>query len=264
MRSVACAWIRLGSVACTIVLGLAILEAETTYLSPGALSRATVTTDRSGESITKFFDVKSTHLLYLKDDRSKDGAHRLRVVHAEWTADGEFFIASLENTGGHQPWSRPIWIYSRYENRVVDLGKQGVFAVADFHLSDTDALRTRARSSDPLPNSKSEAVCRDIGDFFPEDKRVHVASNLRRSGLIHYVPPEYPPALKRRHISGVVRFDALVGTDGRIEKLSLVQGLSPLVPYAEKAARQWRYEPNEIGCTPVQSKITIDVSFIDQ
>jgi len=35
------------------------------------------------------------------------------VVAAKWSPDSGFFVYSLKSSGGHQPWSFPIMIYSR-------------------------------------------------------------------------------------------------------------------------------------------------------
>ncbi|HEY4088180.1 MAG TPA: hypothetical protein VGM43_19735, partial [Bryobacteraceae bacterium] len=62
--------------------------------------------------------------------------------HAIWTPDSQFFIAGTETSAGHQPWSHPIWIYSRAKNKILDLSALGATAVADFTLKSPDLLQT--------------------------------------------------------------------------------------------------------------------------
>src|SRR5262249_21864939 len=48
---------------------------------------------------------------------SYDGEHGMGVNHAEWTADGQFFVFNVDSSGGHQPWRSDAYFYSRIENR---------------------------------------------------------------------------------------------------------------------------------------------------
>jgi len=72
--------------------------------------------------------------LLIRDETSSDGSHGYGVIQAAWTRASEFFVASTEAAGGHQPWTRPIWIYSRAKNKVFELTRMGATAVSDFTL----------------------------------------------------------------------------------------------------------------------------------
>lgn len=61
--------------------------------------------------------------------------------------------------------------------------------------------------------------------------------------LVNRVEPEYPDEAKARHVQGQVVLDVLVGRDGRVERLSLVQGDPGLRTAASDAVRQWRFKP---------------------
>ena len=54
-------------------------------------------------------DIYTAHLdkLCTLDFSSGDGEHGYSVAKASWTADGNFFVFSLENSGGHSPWHTP-------------------------------------------------------------------------------------------------------------------------------------------------------------
>jgi protein TonB len=80
--------------------------------------------------------------------------------------------------------------------------------------------------------------------------------------LLHKVAPDYPAAALQRHIQGVVRFTALIGKDGRIQRLSLVSGHPLLVSAARRAARQWIYQPATIHGRPVRVITQIEVRFV--
>jgi hypothetical protein len=116
-------------------------QAQTTkvFTSPDRGLRAVVLTGSTGESSVQI-QGSAQRVLLIRDDTSGDGAHGYGVIHAEWTADSQFFVASTEAAGGHQPWAHPIWVYSRAKNRIFDLGKMGATAVADFTLKPPDVI----------------------------------------------------------------------------------------------------------------------------
>jgi hypothetical protein len=58
-------------------------------------------------------------LLTSKDYSSPRGSNGYYVVTARWSPDSQFFAFSLSSSGGHSPWSFPIWVYSRATNAIV-------------------------------------------------------------------------------------------------------------------------------------------------
>ena len=80
--------------------------------------------------------------------------------------------------------------------------------------------------------------------------------------LLLKVTPEYPTAALQHHVQGVVRFTALIGMDGRIERLSLVSGHPLLVSAARQAAMQWIYRPATLHGRPVRVITQIEVRFV--
>ncbi len=79
--------------------------------------------------------------------------------------------------------------------------------------------------------------------------------------LLHKVNPEYPFAAIQHRIQGTVRFRAVIGKDGHIERLRLISGHPLLVRAARGAARQWIYRPTLIGDKPVRVITQIEVHF---
>ncbi|MEE8526333.1 MAG: TonB family protein [Thermoanaerobaculia bacterium] len=58
--------------------------------------------------------------------------------------------------------------------------------------------------------------------------------------------PEYPEEDRKARTQGTVKFEALVGTDGEVEAVRIVEGVSPGLDAATIAsACQWRWEPAE-------------------
>jgi hypothetical protein len=47
-----------------------------------------------------------------KDHSSPRGANGHYVYRGAWSPDGQYFVYSLVSSGGHSPWSWPIWVFS--------------------------------------------------------------------------------------------------------------------------------------------------------
>jgi Gram-negative bacterial TonB protein C-terminal len=89
----------------------------------------------------------------------------------------------------------------------------------------------------------------------PQSVRVNQADQEER--LNHRVDPVFPKA----HIQGTVRFRAVIGENGRVEKLALISGHPFLVVPARDAVMQWEYLPKLWGGEPIKVQTTIDVPF---
>jgi hypothetical protein len=120
------------------------LTGQTTvvHTSPDGAVRAIVTTDAAGESQVQF-QAAPQRVLLKRDERSQDHEHGHGIAHAAWTPDSHFCVVSTVATGGHQPWARPMWVYSRAGNRVIELWKLGVVATGDFALKPPDIVATK-------------------------------------------------------------------------------------------------------------------------
>ena len=92
-------------------------------------------------------------------------------------------------------------------------------------------------------------------------KQIRVGGNVQAAKLIRRPTPVYPPLAKQARISGVVRFNAVIGKDGTIQNLTLVSGHPLLVPSATEAVRQWVYQPTLLNGEPVEVVTQIDVNF---
>jgi TonB family protein len=69
---------------------------------------------------------------------------------------------------------------------------------------------------------------------------------LEWSALSHVaqrVEPDYPPDAKAQHTQGTVVLNVVVGTDGRVQDVTPVDGDHPFVEAAIKAMHQWRFTP---------------------
>jgi len=74
-------------------------------------------------------------------------------------------------------------------------------------------------------------------------------------------PAVYPPLARQTRISGTVRLHAIIGKDGTIQQLEVLNGHPLLQQSALDAVRQWRYQPTLLNGEPVEVDTTIDVIF---
>ena len=96
------------------------------YPSPDAALRALVlpvdvdlhaTPDMESRIVIRTSEGK---LLTSKDYSSPRGANGYYVYAAKWSPDSQFFVYSMSSSGGHSPWSFPMWVYSRQKNLIAD------------------------------------------------------------------------------------------------------------------------------------------------
>jgi protein TonB len=93
-------------------------------------------------------------------------------------------------------------------------------------------------------------------------KRVRVGSGVQAAKLIFAPKPAYPPLAKQARISGNVHLSAVITTDGRIGRLTVVTGHALLIPAALEAVKQWTYQPTMLNGEPVEVLTEIDVNFL--
>lgn len=79
--------------------------------------------------------------------------------------------------------------------------------------------------------------------------------------LLHKVDPKYPSAAIQYRIQGTVRFGAVIGKDGHIERLRLIGGHPLLIWAAREAAQQWIYSPTLLDGKPARVITVIEVQF---
>ncbi|MBZ5585599.1 MAG: energy transducer TonB, partial [Acidobacteriia bacterium] len=91
-------------------------------------------------------------------------------------------------------------------------------------------------------------------------RRVAISS-LEQGIPIRRIEPVYPPLALQARISGVVRLEGVIGTDGRIRELKVLGGHPLLVKAAVDAVSQWLYRPTILNGQPVEVVAPITVTF---
>lgn len=91
---------------------------------------------------------------------------------------------------------------------------------------------------------------------------VHRSEGLMQGQLVRQVQPQYPEIARDMHLSGTVRLEALIGTDGTVRNLDVLSGNPILARAVLAAVRQWRYRPTLLNGTPVEVETYITVNFV--
>jgi protein TonB len=95
----------------------------------------------------------------------------------------------------------------------------------------------------------------------PAPQRIRVGNTVQGRNLITKVEPIYPPLAMQARIQGLVRFNVVIGKDGRVANMQLVSGHPLLVAAAQDAVRQWVYKPTLLNGEPVEVVTQVDVNF---
>jgi protein TonB len=87
-------------------------------------------------------------------------------------------------------------------------------------------------------------------------------SHWMEGNLIRKVPPIYPIPAKSMGIQGTVLLRAVIGRDGKIERVNVISGHPLLVKSALDAVSQWLYRPYYLNDQPVEVETHVTVNFI--
>ncbi|MGO9094386.1 MAG: energy transducer TonB [Bryobacteraceae bacterium] len=102
----------------------------------------------------------------------------------------------------------------------------------------------------------------DVSDVPPEPTaRIRVGGDVQATMLIKRVEPTYSPLVHQVRIRGVVRFTAIIGTDGHVRDLQVISGHPLLIRTAQEAVQQWVYRPTLVNGKPVEVSTEIEFPF---
>ena len=80
----------------------------------------------------------------------------------------------------------------------------------------------------------------------------------------HEEKPKYSSEALRRKIQGVVEMDAVIGVDGKVDRVRIVKSLDKEYGLDEEAlrtARLWTFEPGALNGAPVPVVVVIQLEF---
>jgi TonB family protein len=90
---------------------------------------------------------------------------------------------------------------------------------------------------------------------------VSIPETVALDHLIERMQPDYPEDAKAQHVQGTVMLDVVVGRDGQVESVSLVEGNARLLASAAEAVGKWRFTPLIRNGQSVRFKSHITLHF---
>jgi TonB family protein len=79
--------------------------------------------------------------------------------------------------------------------------------------------------------------------------------------LIRRGPTNYPPLARQARISGTVRVEAVIGTDGKVKSAKAVSGPPLLRQAAVESVMGWTYRPATLNGVPSETTTQVDLLF---
>jgi periplasmic protein TonB len=118
-------------------------------------------------------------------------------------------------------------------------------------------------TGDLLPGGSSQGwPLRPPRPAGPAGTVIRKSEGVMEGALVHRVDPLYPGIARAIHLSGTVRLEAIIGTDGEVQNLEVLNGNPILARAAIEAVRQWRYRPALLNGAPVEVETYITVNFV--
>ncbi len=75
------------------------------------------------------------------------------------------------------------------------------------------------------------------------------------------VQPEYPPIAKQLKVEGTVELEAVIGEDGKVEKVNILSGNAMLTRAGADALKQWKFAPFTEDGKPVKAVAPFTFTF---
>lgn len=96
-----------------------------------------------------------------KNYSSPGGANGYYVLNAKWSPDSQYFTYSMMSSGGHSPWSFPIWVYSAKKKLFASFSDMiggsptvsGDFTIAEPHTLNASTWKEPGDLTDKVPVS---------------------------------------------------------------------------------------------------------------
>ena len=79
--------------------------------------------------------------------------------------------------------------------------------------------------------------------------------------VVKRVDPTYPDIAKASHIQGGVALFLVIGKDGSVRQVSVINGDPLLIQASVDAVKQWRYSPLILDGEPVEWQTVVNVAF---
>ena len=94
-----------------------------------------------------------------------------------------------------------------------------------------------------------------------QDSPVRVSEVVAKQAAVEKVVPEYPTMAKQMRLAGRVEVEAVINTDGSVEKTQVISGHALLSSAAVAALKRWKFTPFGADGKPARAVTTISFDF---
>lgn len=113
----------------------------------------------------------------------------------------------------------------------------------------------------PPPMLEERAVVEQKAEIVEEEEPVEIWKVEKQPEVTKQVKPDYPEIARKAGIEGRVTVNALVGKDGKVEKVGEVTGPEVFHEAAKAAALQWEFTPAIQNDRAVKVWVAIPFNF---
>jgi protein TonB len=97
--------------------------------------------------------------------------------------------------------------------------------------------------------------------LWAEEITRRVSEDEAKKAITSKVNPEYPPMARQMRLGGKVQVDAYIDTDGKVEKVQVVNGNALLTSAAVSAVKRWKFAPFTTDGKAVKAVAAFTFSF---
>ncbi len=113
-----------------------------------------------------------------------------------------------------------------------------------------------------MPNLTSSSGSWILNFAEPLGKVLRESNQIIAPLPVHTVDPEYPPEEIQEGVQGTVVLFAVIGVDGTVSQVRVVQSLDPVLDHnAAVALSQWKFDPALLHNRAVPLKVLVSVPF---
>ncbi len=99
------------------------------------------------------------------------------------------------------------------------------------------------------------------GQYLPLPPPIRVGGRIQSARMTHKVQPTYPQDAIEQNVTGTVKLEAIITTNGSVRDVKLINGHPLLAAAAIKAVEQWVYQPTLLNGEKVEVVTLIDIHF---
>lgn len=92
---------------------------------------------------------------------------------------------------------------------------------------------------------------------------LHVSEQEAERSILHKARPEFPAIARQLKLSGRVVVDLVVGEDGSVEDANIVTGNPVLAAAAQRAGKNWKFQPFRADGKPSKAVVRINFDFTE-